>query len=51
MLTAAKLLEAATGLGPDAQVVVGIINGPRYNAAYADQEVCGGKLSLYIWAA
>ena len=30
------------------QYVVGIINGPRYNAAYADQEVCGGALCLYI---
>jgi hypothetical protein len=27
-------------------VVVGIINGPRYNAAYSNQEVCGRAVAL-----
>ncbi len=40
MLTVKKLFEAMQGLDPDAQVVVGIINGPRFNAAYAEQQVC-----------
>lgn len=40
MLTVKKLFEAMQGLDPDAQVVVGIINGPRSNAAYAEQQVC-----------
>jgi hypothetical protein len=41
MLTVKKLFEAPQGLDPDAQVVVGIINGPQFNAAYADQQICG----------
>ena len=40
MLTVKKLFEAMQGLNPDAQVVVGIINGPRFNAAYAEAQVC-----------
>ena len=36
MLTVAQLLEVIAGLDPDAQVVVGIINGPAHNAAYAE---------------
>ena len=40
MLTVKKLLAALEGLDLDAQDVIGIINGPRYNAAYAHQEVC-----------
>ena len=40
MLTVKKLFEAMQGLDPEAQVVVGIINGPRFNAAYAEQHVC-----------
>jgi len=39
VLTIAKLLEAIEGLDPDAQVVVGIINGPTFNAAYAEPQV------------
>jgi hypothetical protein len=39
MLTVATLLEAIDGLDPDAQVVVGIINGPTFNAAYAEQVI------------
>lgn len=48
MLTVAKLLEALDGLDPDAPVVVGIIDGAAYNAAYAEQQVRGGTLSAYI---
>jgi hypothetical protein len=48
MLTVAKLLAAADGLDPDALVIGGIMNGPRFNAAYADQQVCAGALALYI---
>lgn len=40
MLTVKTLIAALEGLDADAQVVVGIINGPRFNAAYADQQVC-----------
>ena len=39
MLTVKKLSDAIEGLDPDAQVVVGIIDGPAFNAAYADQQV------------
>ncbi|MBX3404392.1 MAG: hypothetical protein KF699_13355 [Phycisphaeraceae bacterium] len=39
MLTVKKLFDALQGLDPDAQVVVGIINGPCFNAAYAEQQV------------
>ncbi len=39
MLTVKKLFEALQGLDPDAQIVVGIINGPAFNAAYADKQV------------
>lgn len=46
MLTVDTLLAALDGLNPDAQVVVGIINGPRYNAAYAEQQVCGKAVPL-----
>jgi hypothetical protein len=46
VLTVAKLLEALQGLDADAQVVVGIINGPAYNAAHADQEVRGTAVQL-----
>ncbi|QOJ16791.1 MAG: hypothetical protein HRU76_03970 [Phycisphaeraceae bacterium] len=46
MLTIQKLLDAIEGLPPDAQVVVGIIDGPRYNAAYAEQQVCGHAVSI-----
>ena len=41
MLTVAKLLEAIEGLDLDAQVLVGIINGPTFVAAYAEQMVRG----------
>jgi hypothetical protein len=47
-LTVAQLLEALDGLDPDAPVVVGIINGPAFNAAYAQKEVRGGIMSGYI---
>jgi hypothetical protein len=40
MLTVKELFEALQGLDPNAQVVVGIINGPRFSAAYAEQRVC-----------
>ena len=40
MLTVKKLFEAMQGLDPNAQVIVGIINGPRFHAAYAEQQVC-----------
>ncbi len=46
MLTVETLLAAVQGLAPDAQVVVGIINGDRYSAAYADQQVCGVAVEL-----
>lgn len=46
MLTVATLLEALHGLDPEAQVVVGIINGPAYNAAYAEQQVRGTAVQL-----
>jgi len=46
MLTVKNLLAALDGLDPDAQVVVGIINGPRFNAAYAQHEVCGIAVPL-----
>jgi hypothetical protein len=46
MLTVAQLLDALEGLAPDAQVVVGIINGPRYSAAYANRQVCGTAVAL-----
>jgi hypothetical protein len=39
MLTVKKLIAALEGLDADAQVVVGIINGPAYNAAYAEPQV------------
>ena len=48
MLTAAKLIMALEGLDPDTNVVVGIIEGPRYNAAYANQHVSEGVLTAYI---
>ncbi len=48
MLTVAKLLTALEGLDPDAPVIVGIIDGRRYDAAYADQLVSAGTLSAYI---
>jgi hypothetical protein len=48
VLTAAKLLEVLDGLDPDARVIVGIIDGPRYNAAYADQQVVGDAVHLCI---
>jgi hypothetical protein len=41
MLTVKALIAALDGLDPEAQVVVGVINGPRFNAAYAEQEACG----------
>lgn len=40
MLIVAKLHNLLAGLDPEAQIVVGIIDGPRYCAAYAQQEVC-----------
>jgi len=40
MLTVKKLITVLEGLDPDAQVVVGIMNGERFNAAYAEQQVC-----------
>ena len=46
MLTVAKLTTTIAGLDPDAQVVVGIINGGRYNAAYAEAQVCGKAVPL-----
>lgn len=46
MLTIAKLLEAIEGLDPDAQVVVGIINGDTYNAADAEQQVRAKAIAL-----
>jgi hypothetical protein len=42
MLTVGNLLEVVDGLDPDAQVVVGIIDGP----AYAEQQVRGTAVSL-----
>ncbi len=48
MLTVAKLSAVLDGLDPDALVIVGIIEGPRFNAAYADQAVIGGALAAYI---
>ena len=48
MLTYAKLLAAFEGLDPDAPVIVGIINGPSFNAAYAEQQVRAGTLAAYI---
>lgn len=47
-MTVRRLLEALDGLDPEAPVVVGIINGPAYDAAYAEQQVRGGTLSAYI---
>ena len=46
ILTVAKLLKAIEGLDPDAQVIVGIINGPIFNAAYADNPWCGKAVQL-----
>lgn len=47
-LTVGKLLEALEGLDPDTPVVVGIIDGHRYDAAYADQHVSMNVLCAYI---
>ena len=47
-LTVGQLLEALKGLDPEAPVVVGIINGPRYSAAYAEQRACADVMSGYI---
>jgi len=47
-LTVRQLLGVVDGLDSEAPVIVGIINGPTFNAAYADQQVRGGILSLYI---
>ena len=48
MLTVAKLIEATKGLDADAPVIVGIINGPRFNALDAFEEAAGESLHLYI---
>ena len=40
MLTVKGLMATLEGLDPDAQVVVGIVDGPSYNAAYAEQHAC-----------
>ncbi len=48
MLTVAQLRKVLDGLDPDAVVVVGIIEGPLYNAAYAEQQVVGNALTAYI---
>lgn len=48
VLTVAELLKSLEGLDLDAPVVVGIINGAAYNAAYAEQQVREGTLSAYI---
>jgi hypothetical protein len=48
VLSVAGLEAAMHGLAPDTPVVVGIINGPRFNAAYADQFVIAGAPALYI---
>lgn len=47
-LTLGQLLEAFEGLDRDAPVIVGIINGPRFNAAYAQHMVCAGAPAAYI---
>jgi hypothetical protein len=39
MLTVKQLMDAVEDLDPDAQVVVDIIDGPAFNAAYAEQMV------------
>ena len=41
-MTLGELLEAFKGLDRDAPVLVGIINGPRFNAAYAEPQPCSG---------
>ena len=48
MLTVAKLLEATKGLDADAPVIVGIINGPRFNALDAFEEADADGMHLYI---
>lgn len=47
-LTVGQLLVALDGLDPSTPVVVGIINGPRFNAAYAQKEVCAGAMAAYL---
>lgn len=47
-LTLGELLKALEGLAPDAPVIVGIINGPRFNAAYAQHMDCAGAPAAYI---
>jgi hypothetical protein len=50
MLTVRKLFEKMNGLPPDTQVIVGIIEGGRYNALDAMPEVNfePGQTFLYI---
>jgi len=48
VLTVAKLLVALDGLDHDAPVIVGIINGPRYNAADAFPEAIQCGFAAYI---
>ena len=47
-LTLGQLLKAFEGLDHDAPVIVGIINGPRFNAAYAQHLVCAGAPAAYL---
>ncbi|HMN39482.1 MAG TPA: hypothetical protein PKE29_01460 [Phycisphaerales bacterium] len=51
MLTVAKLIEATKGLDADARVIVGIINGPRFDALDAFEEAAAAGLHLYILCA
>ncbi len=41
-MTLGELLDAFKGLDRDTPVLVGIINGPRFNAAYAEPQPCSG---------
>ena len=47
-LTVGQLLEAFAALDPATPVVVGIINGDRFDAADAHPKVCGGNPAAYI---
>lgn len=47
-LTVGELLAALEGTDPDAPVVVGIINGGRYNVAYAQKEAGAATPIAYI---
>lgn len=47
-LTVGRLLEALKGLDPAAPVVIGIINGERFDAADAFAKDCGGSAAGFI---